>query len=554
MSDHDFEAPSDLFSGSVTRRQLLRRAVFGGIVLAAPPLLKTYGGALEPSAYAADPATLTWALSGPLRSFDPAKSADHWSSEILSLVYDTLLTYDAHGRLVPLLASKYTQTGPTTHVFTIRSNAKFWDGTPVTADDVVFSLSRNLDPKLASELGSFYTNVKSVKKTSANTVTVHLKAPDNSFKYTVPIYSGILSKAFVTAKGAGYGGVFGSIGASTVLGSGPYQPSSFQADQGVTLQLHSGYLGTRPSFQTINAKFVTDPSTLQLALQAGEVDGTFDVPISSASAWSKLSGVTVQGVTGGTIDFLGFNLKQKPWNDVHVRRAFAHSIDKAGLVKSVFHGYAVPANTVPPPALWGSTVPAAELKKIYAGLQSYPFNMNLARSELKRSSVPNGFSATISYPAAHSSLEQALLNLAQNLKGINVHLTVKEIPTTQWLNTFWGHKANVGPQVMEWSPDYLGPGDYPSYFYPSSRAKVNDTNFANYKNAGVDAAVSTIVTNPNFAAQKAAIIKVMKQAAVDVPYLPFWWLDTLVAYRKPLMYTGLSGVFSVQRWVNNLHS
>ena len=143
---------------ALTRRSLLRRAAGTGGALLMP-------GALAGQALAAPAAggTLTWGLSAAIPNLDIAKDLTTTCTTATALCLETLVQFDDSFNLQPLLASSWAKKDPLTYVYTVRKGVKFWDGTPLTADDVAFSLGRHLDPKLASQLGSYYGSVKSIK-------------------------------------------------------------------------------------------------------------------------------------------------------------------------------------------------------------------------------------------------------------------------------------------------------------------------------------------------------------------------------------------------------
>ena len=127
-------------------------------------------------ASAADAKTFKWANSGDVSSMDPYARQETFLLTFTQNIYDPLIRRDKDLKLEPALATKWGQTDPTTWFFDIRPNVKFHDGTPLTADDVVFSLNRANGP--GSNMQSNFVSVKEIKKVGDLRVEVTTKYPD----------------------------------------------------------------------------------------------------------------------------------------------------------------------------------------------------------------------------------------------------------------------------------------------------------------------------------------------------------------------------------------
>src|SRR5207237_9495221 len=129
-----------------------------------------------------------------------------------------------------------------------------------------------------------------------------------------------------------------------------------------------------------------------------QVDGTFQVPQEQIDQYKSLSGVTVQVAPELRTAYISLDVASPPFNDVHVRRALAYALDKAGLVRAVLRGYGQPAPTMPPPQQWGDLMPQSKVRALYKSLPQYAFNMTKAKAELALSAYPKGFTATVPFP------------------------------------------------------------------------------------------------------------------------------------------------------------
>lgn len=540
----------------LTRVQMLRRLGAAGVGLSLPALLIACAGDDETTATGTtDAATtdeeieqLTWALPAAIRGLDIAKSFDTSSSTAISLALETLVTYSNDLQLVEELAESWEAADPLTYVYTIRQGVTFWDGTPLTADDVAFSMSRHMNPDTGSQIGSYFGSVESISATGPNEVTVKLKTADPFWQY-VPTFVHISPQQFIEAQGDAFGTPGGQV---TVLGTGPYQVTSFRADEGVSMARFEGYWGEKPLVKNIELPILEDPQTRLLAMRAGEIDGSFDVPLNQADDWAQIDGVTINSAPGLRVWFYSFDQETEPWNDIHVRRAFAHALDRGGIVQSLLGGYAAPANAMAPPDQWkGLGLPDEQIEEIYASFADYEFNLDLAREELAQSSVPNGFEGSVQYPNSQPELGRATQTLAQNLSEIGITLEVKEVTSQKWLNDLYEHK-NLGLQALGYGPDYPDPGNFLALSYPSRFAVPNAFNLANYKNPRVDELMEqqAASTDPNERA--AALTEVMQISQEDLPYLNIWWEDAVHAVKDDYVYEGFHGLWYSTQWVRNV--
>ncbi len=185
------------------RRQPLKGLGIGAAALTVPGLLAACGGS-SPSASgggggkvsAKSIASLNWALpTSTIVGLDIATAFEGNTQCVQVLGLEGLLTVsDTLGLQPPLATGWKYQESSLTYVFQIREGVKFWDGSPMTPDDVAFSLGRHIDPKVGSQIGAYFANVDAFTVTGKNEVTAHLKKPDPLVANALP-FAPILSKA-----------------------------------------------------------------------------------------------------------------------------------------------------------------------------------------------------------------------------------------------------------------------------------------------------------------------------------------------------------------------
>jgi peptide/nickel transport system substrate-binding protein len=489
---------------------------------------------------------VTWALREAVRTLDPS-FANVTHNTVHSLGFESLLEFAPDGTLTPKLAESWSQLDPLTYVYKLRSGVNFWDGSPFTADDVAFSLNRVRDPATKSGWASFYANVDSIAATGPLEVTMKLKQPDPLFR-RVAAFGGarIHSRKSAEAAGAQFG-----LTAASVQGTGPYRFTGFRSAESISVEANDKYWGTQPEVRKAQINCIIDEATRLLAMRTGEIDGTFTLSLDQADQWQALSGVTT-GFAPALVTFMiMLDVTVPPYNDLHVRRAIAYSLDRAGLVQSVLQGHGQAAVMLPTPEQWQGLLSADEVKTLYGGIPGYTFDMAKARAELAQSSVPNGFKATATYPDSRKQNGLALLNLSQNLKQIGVTLEVKEVPLAQWLNANLQHTGD-GMKVSSWAATSADAAEMPGTFFDSRFTAPGAFNAANYRSAEVDKLLQEQRASMDQRERGKILSQIVRQAAEDCAYVPVWHEDIGYAIGKKYRYDGFSVWHRWENWLGRI--
>ncbi len=466
-----------------------------------------------------------------------------YSGAVMSLVEEGMLAFGDDLQLIPGTAESWEQVDPTTYRFTLRDGVTFHDGTPLTPEDVVYSLTWHLDPDNASQLAAFFASVDSVEATGEREVTVHLKHPDAQFLYSLAHMSGfIMQKAQLQANPE-------TFGTPDVLpvGTGPYRLVEFVPDERIVLERYDGYWGDGGPARRIVIRPIPDHQTRLLAMQNGDIDGTFDVPISEVDQWERLENARV--VTAPSLGVYLFTLDREtpPFDDLHVRRAIAYSIDREGLVQAVLKGKGEAAVAINPPGMWAGVMSEEEVRAFYDTLEPYAFDLEKARQELAQSSVPGGFEATVNVPNTDPLMVNAALNLSENLKQIGVTLEVRQVDPGEWLDVYFAHE-DLGIQMMAYFPDFADPVNYPYLFLYSGNAVRDGLNGSNYRDPRVDRAIETALRSSDPAERAAALQEAIGISQEDVAVVPVFWPDSAMAIRSDLRLDGYNAFWYNIPW------
>ena len=489
--------------------------------------------------------TLKVGLPGTLSNLYPGQESGILNYYVAALTMEGLVSIDSTGATRPAIASGWTRPDASTYVYTIRQGAKFTDGTALTVEDVLYSISMAQSAKSSPSTSSSFANVASVKQTGEHEITISLTAPSESFEWVVSSASSL----FIAPK-AYWEKNNGQIGTASALltGTGPYRVTSFKPDSSVTLAATGTWWAGKPPVESIEVSFISDDNTRYLAEKSGSIDMSFNVPLESLAQWQSLSGSRVESVPDRSWVGLVYNLGVSPTNDVHVRRAIAHCIDRDAVVKELLHGEGQVATALSTPEQFVGVYTAAQATEKLAAVPQYAFSIAQAKTELAQSSVPDGFSTTLEYPNTGPQLGTAALSLASNLKQIGINLTVKEVALSEWLSNL-----GVATQPLRYmwyfntTPDPAELVTYLLYNQPAA-------NLAGYSDPTVMALLQQASTELDAAKRAALIIQAQQESGSALPYLPLWWGRSLTSFSNQLGVNGLSSYTFESPWANSLYA
>ena len=545
----------------MSRRDALRRLVAGSALLTVPGVLAACGdgggtttalsgGSAGGTGTNAPIATLRWA-NGEVSNLDIARAWNVFAQAAMTPALETLVTYTSDLRLRPLLARSYSRPNNLTYVYNLRDDVTFWDGTPMTADDVAFSLGRHLDPRLASALGGVYTSVKSVRVTGENEVTVKLKTPDPLFDY-VAAFVFIIPRAFAQKVGKDLGAAGSKV---NIMGTGPMRIVSYD-ETGVRYEANPTYWGEKSRVQKLELKTFTQPEAVRLAFESGSIDGAFTgIATENLGAWRRAPGAKLATGQALSVTLLSLNVTKKPFDDVHVRRAIAYATDQAGFVKAFEGGMAeVPsANSIVPSAFFGNLADETTTKQIYDAIPSYPFDLAKARDELGKSAYPNGFSAEIEFPSSFPLWGKVLVSLQESLKQIGVKLTPKSVPQAKYVASLNANDSAL--MIGGFGPDYPDPANYLTLTFAGSSAVPGRLNTAHFRDARVDRLLQQQLTSTDNAKRADYLGQILAIGGEEVPYIPFWWNAPIIAVNSDnVVYDDFNSLYYVENWVSSIRA
>ena len=412
--------------------------------------------ALTVGAALAEGATFTIALDSDIVALDPIYAYDFTTNPVVNQITEALLRFDVDNQLQPLLASSWEAVDDVTYVYRIRSDVNFSDGTPMTMEDVLFSLGRNMDPEAGSYLSWMFDNVDSLEQTGDWELTVHLKEPSATWQYVMGTTAAhVVSKAYYEAHAGDFGTAEGGL-----LGTGPYVYESWSDGQEVVLRKNPNYWDKdrTVALDTLVYKIIPEDTTRVMALTTGQVDFTPATPSDMLDTLLAEPTLEVQDIATAGITFLAFNTQRAPFDDVNVRRAITAAIDLN----------AIQDNIVRQAGRVGGCLPNSDVlfAADEAGWQAYlasatpvTYDPDKAREYLAASDYPEGFDCNMII--SENSLRYSIaLYLQQALKeiGVNVELvkvSADEHTAYQFGNIYDADGLRDYDMIMAgWEADY----------------------------------------------------------------------------------------------------
>ena len=455
--------------------------------------------------------TVTWNVpSGEPPVLDPAHAAIDSVSTIVANMCESLFTFGPDYEREPALATELHQPDPLTYVFDLREDAEFWNGDPVTAEDVVYSVERVLDPALGSPWAGWAARLDGVEATGDHEVTVTMAEPDVLVPnfFATPAFH-VVQKDFAESAGSDFGTASGGL-----MCTGPYRFDHWSQGEEITLVRHDEWWNTeaRARVETLRFTFVTDPYAQAAALNSGDADGQFAVPRAAhdqlAERGSMLYGESLAPTFLAVID------QEGALADPATRRALQSVVDYQGIVDSVYQGAAQPLRALVPPAAWGYA--EDEYQRAYDDLPAPVQDIEAALEQAGRSSTSEE-TIVLAYTTAIEEETRIATAIADAAAQASLHVELRPLTAEQFGAVFSSEQAREGIDVFLTTGylDFPEPLAYYQYFTTGSFY-----NFSGYSNEEYDAAVAAAMAEPDPAARAQEVVRAQAIMAEDLVTIP----------------------------------
>ncbi len=472
---------------------------------------------------------------------DPSLVTDGESFRVTGQVLDSLYAFEqGTTNPVPSLAECTANEDASVWACKLREGVKFHDGTDFNADAVIFNFERwrftDHPYHFPSQVFEYYeamwggfddaSIITEVKKIDDLNIEFVLSSPMAPFLANLAMdMFAISSPAAIEAAGEAYGTPTGGC-----VGTGPYKFVSWQEGTEIVLVANENYWGEPAKIKNVIIRVIPDDSARFLALQAGDIDALEQAVVEDLMTAEEDPNLQILTRPALNTSYLAFNFKIQEFQDVRVREAVAHAIDKEGLISNFFGKYGAVATNFLPPLLLGHN----------ADIQDWTYDPELSRSLLADAGFPEGLSeVTVAedvtdadgnvlytagekiplrlyympvtrfyFPAAKEIGEGMAANL--NAAGFNAELYLEG----DW-PTYLGSRRNgtlMGLYLLGWGGDNGDPDNFLGYFYNSGAEPIQQEGW--YQNAALAAILQEAVTLPDPEA-RAALYRQAEQMLHD---------------------------------------
>jgi peptide/nickel transport system substrate-binding protein len=441
----------------------------------------------------------------------------------------------------PDLAVSWRNVTPTQWEFKLRPNVKFHDGSPFTADDVVFSLKRaETLPNNPITYFGFLGSVKNVTAVDPLTVRIDTLLPEPLLPQTVSII------AIVSKKNAENAGAAEFNSGKATVGTGPYKFSAYVPGERYEVVRNDDYFGKKAEWQKVTFRIITQDASRIAALLAGEVDLIEQVPPADAAKLRTNPQIAVhQGPsfrayftyafigpesTPWATDKQGKPLAKNPMRDPRVREAISIGIDRKAITQRVMDGAADPINQMATPgmAAWNKSIP------------EIVYDPARAKKLLADAGYPDGFGLTV-----HCSNDRypndgrICQTLGQMLARIGLDMKVEAQPKAVYFPHIFPPKGDYAFAFLAWGAIDGTPATTLSsiiHTYDTTK-KLGTYNTAGYSNPALDARIEVLQGEFDPARRSELERTLLADVAKDSPYLPIYAGSVVLASKKSISFT-----------------
>ena len=397
--------------------------------------------------------------------FDPHTAVAAGDKEILFNVFEGLVKCTSTGDFVPALASEYTiSKDALTYTFTIRENVVFHNGEIMTADDVVYSLTRAAGIDTGTPLVTALSGISSVEKSGTGKVVVTLKSPDAEL---IPFFTSAIIPASVADIG------------KTPVGTGPFIFGSYTVGQSVVLTKNTKYWQSDlPYLDKVTFKITADMDAAFIELKSGTIDIFPYLTNDKAEQITDKYNI----VSGGTnmVQIFALNNAVEPFNNPLVREALNYAVDKDTLISQVTDGAGVKLSTGMSPAMGDYYDTSLD--------DSFSYDVAKAKDLLAQAGYPDGFTTSVTVPSNYVIHVNTAVVLAEQLKAVGITLEIKSVDWATWLSEVYAGR-DYDTTVIALTSEY-SPRDVLSRYVTTS-----DGNFINFTDETYDEIFAQIISS-----------------------------------------------------------
>ncbi|WP_409967840.1 ABC transporter substrate-binding protein [Bengtsoniella intestinalis] len=460
--------------------------------------------------------TLTIGIASDINNLNPLAQNDQINNNCLALTHQTLvfLTNDTNEH-VANIAQSWEWVSDNELVFHLVENATFSDGTPLTAEDVVFTYEMAIDPSQSSVSGSLGL-VEAVSVVDAYTVSFQTTSYSNEILSVMAGYpTSIQSKAAYES----------GMESPWLIGSGRYVFEEWKEGQYVSFQLNENFWGDEPGVaQQIIFKPYLESSARVAALQSGEIDVCIDPPINELSFLEDDANVTVETRSGTRLFYFGFNTEAEPFDNETLRQAVACAINRDQIVQVILSGYGQTQTTIVNRGVWS----------FYDDMEGFDYDVERAKELLAEAGYAEGELTVELYASNGSPYKEIAPMIQEYLRQIGITVNIVSLDEA----TFKADAQAGAHQMFLWRWNVI---DRLDEIYTDLFRTDSASNYHHFSDEYVDAMATAVLTEKDKDTREQLSIELQEYLVEACPQVPLYVADLVIAYNNGLQGTYLFG-------------
>jgi ABC-type transport system substrate-binding protein len=467
-----------------------------------------------PAAEAPKVKRLVFGLGSEPVKLDPQDATDNPSYMATEHIYEKLVDFDEKMDIQPKLAESWeVKDNGLTWVFHLRKGIKFQDGTPFNAEAVKINFERVLNPdnKLA-RYGLYAPYIDRVEAPDESTVVFRMKQPFGALlAHLAHSAGGIISPAALQK--------YGKDIARNPVGTGPFKFKEWVPGDHITLVRNDDYWGPKPKLDELVFRPIPEGSSRVMALETGEVDVAYPLPVSEVQRLKGKSDLDVVVTPTLRVIYIGIKVTEKPFDNVKVRQALNYAVDKKAIVDTVLMGFGEVANSPLAPMTWG-----------YSPTYTYEYNPEKAKQLLKEAGVKPGTKVKLWTPEGRYLMDRQTAEVVQNnLQAVGFDVEFQKWEWASYLKEL-DKKAQSPYQLflLGWAPS-TGDADWGLRPLFGTDMANNNTLYSNPK---LDQMMAAAAAESDRAKRKAMYADIQKLIMDEAPWIFLHVMYQTVGIRK----------------------
>lgn len=452
--------------------------------------------------------TIVFAQGADVTSLDPHVGKETPAITVTDQIFDTLIRTGSDKSIQPAIAESWEQLSDTSYKFKITEGIKFHNGETLTAEDVKFSLDRAIASSYVAYIVNFISDVQIEDE---YTVIVNTHEPYAPILMNLAHPStAIVCKSAVEADPEAI--------KLNPIGCGPYKFVEWKQGDSVKLEAFEDYYLGAPATKNVVMRVIPENAQRTIALETGEIDIAYNLSVNDIKRVKENEDLDLLSTKTSSVTYISFNMEKEPFNNIKVRQAFAHAIDKQLLVDTLLYGQGAVANSVISEVVFGGV----------EGLKGLEYNPEKAKKLLAEAGVEEGTEFTISVNDNQQRIESCqVIQGMLNEVGIELKIEVLEFGSLIEKTTNKQHDMAFFAWVTSTSD-----ADYTYYplFHSSMHGAPGNRSF--YNNPKIDELIEAGRTNPDYGEREKIYEEVAVVLADEVPSLPLYFQNMSVGITK----------------------